>query len=193
VITRASALSSIRSPCSGHSDPDIVILFVLPTGPGSNCCEFCPTNARRFSSSAAQGRICSPRCSLVRSQARRHKHWTSRRHVRHIRGVRIGAIMLALGAMWSAGVASAHPGGLNASGCHNNRKTGEYHCHRGGGTSSPPVRRQPQTERFLSGGGGAVYYPNCASARAAGVAPLRVGDAGYRPGLDRDGDGKACE
>jgi hypothetical protein len=27
--------------------------------------------------------------------------------------------------------AAAHPGGLNAEGCHNNRKTGEYHCHRG--------------------------------------------------------------
>jgi len=23
-----------------------------------------------------------------------------------------------------------HPGGLNSTGCHNNRKTGEYHCHR---------------------------------------------------------------
>ena len=23
-----------------------------------------------------------------------------------------------------------HPGGLNSEGCHNNRKTGEYHCHR---------------------------------------------------------------
>lgn len=27
-------------------------------------------------------------------------------------------------------VARAHPGGLNAEGCHNNRKTGDYHCHR---------------------------------------------------------------
>jgi hypothetical protein len=26
--------------------------------------------------------------------------------------------------------ASAHGGGLNAEGCHNNRKTGDYHCHR---------------------------------------------------------------
>jgi hypothetical protein len=25
---------------------------------------------------------------------------------------------------------AAHPGGLDAKGCHNNRKTGEYHCHR---------------------------------------------------------------
>lgn len=27
-------------------------------------------------------------------------------------------------------VAQAHGGGLNKSGCHNNRKTGDYHCHR---------------------------------------------------------------
>lgn len=37
-----------------------------------------------------------------------------------------------------ASVAHAHPGGLNAEGCHNNRKTGEYHCH-GGGRYVPPA------------------------------------------------------
>jgi hypothetical protein len=26
--------------------------------------------------------------------------------------------------------ANAHGGGLNAEGCHNNNKTGDYHCHR---------------------------------------------------------------
>ncbi len=39
----------------------------------------------------------------------------------------------------------------------------------------------------------AVYYANCAAARAAGAAPLHRGDPGYRTGLDRDGDGTACE
>lgn len=38
-----------------------------------------------------------------------------------------------------------------------------------------------------------VYYANCAAARAAGAAPLHRGDPGYRVGLDRDGDGIACE
>jgi hypothetical protein len=38
-----------------------------------------------------------------------------------------------------------------------------------------------------------TYYSNCAAARAAGTAPLHRGDPGYRPGLDRDGDGVACE
>jgi hypothetical protein len=39
----------------------------------------------------------------------------------------------------------------------------------------------------------AVYYANCAAVRAAGQAPLLRGQPGYRSGLDRDGDGVACE
>jgi len=38
-----------------------------------------------------------------------------------------------------------------------------------------------------------VYYANCTAARAAGAAPMNRGDPGYRPGLDRDDDGIACE
>jgi endonuclease YncB( thermonuclease family) len=38
-----------------------------------------------------------------------------------------------------------------------------------------------------------AYYANCDAARAAGVAPLYVGEPGYRPKLDRDRDGVACE
>jgi hypothetical protein len=43
------------------------------------------------------------------------------------------------------------------------------------------------------GGIVAPYYPQCAAARAAGVAPLRIGEPGYRPELDADSDGIACE
>ncbi|MEU8314154.1 MULTISPECIES: excalibur calcium-binding domain-containing protein [unclassified Micromonospora] len=39
----------------------------------------------------------------------------------------------------------------------------------------------------------AVYYKNCDAVRAAGKAPLRRGQPGYRTGLDRDLDGEACE
>ncbi|MBT2566187.1 DUF1524 domain-containing protein [Arthrobacter sp. ISL-85] len=39
----------------------------------------------------------------------------------------------------------------------------------------------------------AAYYANCTAARAAGAAPLYAGQAGYRPELDRDHDGIACE
>jgi hypothetical protein len=37
------------------------------------------------------------------------------------------------------------------------------------------------------------YYPNCTAARAAGAAPIRRGEPGYRPALDGDDDGIACE
>lgn len=36
------------------------------------------------------------------------------------------------------GVALAHGGGLDADGCHTNRKTGEHHCHRGSNLGQPP-------------------------------------------------------
>lgn len=45
---------------------------------------------------------------------------------------------------------------------------------------------EPQADR-------STYYPNCDSARAAGAAPIHRGEPGYRPPLDRDDDGIACE
>lgn len=80
----------------------------------------------------------------------------------------------------------AHGGGLNAEGCHNNRKTGDYHCHRGSAQSASPRRAQ----RVV---GGNVYFANCTAARAAGAAPVRAGDPGYARHLDRDSDGVGCE
>jgi hypothetical protein len=38
-----------------------------------------------------------------------------------------------------------------------------------------------------------AYYAGCNEARAAGVAPLYAGEPGYRPEMDGDGDGIACE
>ncbi|GAA0517884.1 hypothetical protein GCM10009533_16290 [Saccharopolyspora spinosporotrichia] len=38
-----------------------------------------------------------------------------------------------------------------------------------------------------------AYYANCTEARNAGASPLYAGEPGYRPGLDRDKDGVACE
>ena len=35
---------------------------------------------------------------------------------------------------WLSTITFAHPGRQNSEGCHNNRKTGEYHCHRAGST-----------------------------------------------------------
>ena len=53
------------------------------------------------------------------------------------------------------------------------------------GTGEAPV--QPESD---SGG---AYYRNCNAARDAGAAPLYRGQPGYRPELDRDKDGIACE
>jgi hypothetical protein len=62
-------------------------------------------------------------------------------------------------------------------------------------TYKPPPSRptSPPTTPRTSAPAGPVYYPDCAAVRAAGKAPLYRGQPGYRPGLDRDGDGVACE
>ena len=96
----------------------------------------------------------------------------------------VAASLLSLAILAASSSAAAHSGGLNAAGCHNDRRSGGYHCHRA------PLRevlslRQSSTD--------SAYYHNCTAARAAGAAPIRVGDPGYRAGLDRDGDGVACE
>ncbi|MFW2241775.1 GmrSD restriction endonuclease domain-containing protein [Rhodococcus opacus] len=38
-----------------------------------------------------------------------------------------------------------------------------------------------------------VYYKNCSAAKAAGAAPVHLGEPGYGTHLDRDGDGVGCE
>lgn len=103
---------------------------------------------------------------------------------------RIAAVAVLAGLLAAASLkegAMAHPGGLNSQGCHNNRKTGEYHCH--GGGPAPAVPRQQRAT--LTGMAG--VFRNCAEARAAGAAPVRRGDPGYGPHLDRDDDGVGCE
>ena len=113
-----------------------------------------------------------------------------------------------------APAASAHGGGLNSEGCHNNRKTGDYHCHRGsssGGNSSSgsnggsaarsnsarsnsaPAAAVPQGLYTAPTTNGTLRFANCSQARAADVAPIRRGEPGYAAHLDRDDDGVACE
>lgn len=107
--------------------------------------------------------------------------------------------------------ANGHGGGLDKNGCHTNRKTGEYHCHRGAPSpaaphaapvkrgamqfvpsqlapSTAPSTRQPsgRTQRD-------VHFGSCAEARAAGYWNIKYGEPGYSSNLDRDGDGIACE
>ncbi|UZW57790.1 excalibur calcium-binding domain-containing protein [Sphingobium sp. JS3065] len=98
-----------------------------------------------------------------------------------VRRLTASGLALVLAASFSV---HGHPGGLNAEGCHNDRRTGGYHCHR-------HVPSQPPRQALSSAGGGA--FRNCAAARAAGAAPVRAGDPGYGRHLDRDGDGIGCE
>lgn len=86
--------------------------------------------------------------------------------------------------------ASAHGGGLDANGCHNDRKRGGYHCHGAGvGVRPAPASRRSAPNALA----GSFNFRNCSEARAAGAAPVRRGDPGYGRHLDRDGDGVGCE
>jgi hypothetical protein len=98
----------------------------------------------------------------------------------------IAVLMVSSLAAVPAVPAQAHPGGLNAQGCHTNHKTGGYHCHRGpAATPSRALQAVASSSRR--------EFANCAQARAAGAAPVRIGDPGYGRHLDRDGDGVGCE
>lgn len=44
-----------------------------------------------------------------------------------------------------SGAGSAHPGGLDSSGCHNDRKNGGYHCHSGSSSGSGATAKAPST------------------------------------------------
>ena len=48
--------------------------------------------------------------------------------------------MIGLGALLIPEIACSHGGGLNAEGCHNNRKTGDFHCHRGNSAPKLPKK-----------------------------------------------------
>ena len=105
----------------------------------------------------------------------------------------------AAGVLLAAAPVLAHGGGLNAEGCHTNRKTGDYHCHRSASPPPPPPQSiQPAYSSSFSGQADAPQarrgpYANCTEARAAGAAPVRIGEPGYGSHLDRDGDGVGCE
>jgi hypothetical protein len=80
--------------------------------------------------------------------------------------------------------AFSHPGRTNAEGCHNDRKTGQYHCHNAGSGSkveiTPPVatgcERQPHCYDLTSCADAMHYFKDCGLDR-----------------LDRDKDGVPCE
>lgn len=56
-----------------------------------------------------------------------------------------------------------------------------------------PARQAAPRRSYAPPAPSGVYYRSCADARAAGAAPLYRGQPGYRPEMDGDGDGIACE
>lgn len=108
-------------------------------------------------------------------------------------------LALVLIALTGAGNTWGHGGGLNADGCHTNRKTGDYHCHRhppansSGQRAVAPARLAPAGAMTSERAPAGRMFVNCAEARKAGAAPVRRGDPGYGPHLDRDNDGIGCE
>lgn len=101
-------------------------------------------------------------------------------------------LLIAVGAgLPVASPSVATPGGLNAQGCHNDRKGGiGYHCHN---RSAVRTGGDLRALAMSSAEGARTYFANCSAARAAGAAPVRAGSPGYSRNLDRDGDGIGCE
>ncbi len=58
---------------------------------------------------------------------------------------------------------------------------------------APVQPNQVHTPAPVPASPGNPPYANCTAVRAAGAAPIRVGDAGFEPKFDRDGDGIGCE
>lgn len=56
-----------------------------------------------------------------------------------------------------------------------------------------PSPRSTPTSTPTVPSGPMVYYRNCAEAHAAGRWDIPEGDPAYRPGLDKDHNGVACE
>jgi endonuclease YncB( thermonuclease family) len=61
--------------------------------------------------------------------------------------------------------------------------------------ANPQAYRRPvaQTMRQARPSRSSIFFRNCAEARVAGAAPIYRGQPGYRPEMDGDNDGIACE
>ena len=110
------------------------------------------------------------------------------RNVRKI-SVVIGIIVVAA----SATLVFAHGGGLNADGCHNERRTGGYHCHRPQ-TRTRPVPTPRPTPRPRAAAG---TYLQCEAVPTRHLRPDTQGRVAVLRHLvptqpDNDRDGFAC-
>lgn len=88
-------------------------------------------------------------------------------------------------------VAFGHPGGLDANGCHHNRRTGDYHCHRAPRAATPanPPSRLDEARAGSRACGSKRYCSQMTSCDEAMFYFLSCGVTR----LDGDGDGVPCE
>lgn len=89
-----------------------------------------------------------------------------------------------------AAPAHPHPGGLDAEGCHNNRKTGDYHCHRKvtPRAEAPEKRVLPKSRARAECGA----KRRCGEMDSCAEARHYLNECGIGR-LDGDGDGIPCE
>ena len=106
-------------------------------------------------------------------------------------GSRRWLALLLAGCVWGPGGALAHGGGLNAEGCHHNRKTGDYHCH---GARQAPAIGDGATIAPVVGGGRSAQVGGATSAapgqlgRGGSIGPRQPGTAvPVAPAASRNG------
>jgi hypothetical protein len=119
------------------------------------------------------------------------------------------AVAVVLG---TASSALAHPGGLDSFGCHNDRKRGGYHCHRGplagqsftsrgeaaailngeGAGAAAPRQAAPLLSPQTSGTVSCGTRPTCKRIPTCEMAYAYLHECGLAA-LDRDHDGVPCE
>lgn len=93
-------------------------------------------------------------------------------------------------------ISLAHGGGLDSSGCHKNRKTGDYHCHRAPAQAprsapeeqEPRNRFAPQSPKGFSCAG----KRTCGQMTSCAEAHFYLTECGMHR-LDGDNDGTPCE
>lgn len=62
--------------------------------------------------------------------------------------MRLLSVFVVVSLLGASDLLIAHGGGLDGRGCHNNRKTGDYHCHRGNSKLEPSLNTNPNPKRI---------------------------------------------
>lgn len=90
--------------------------------------------------------------------------------------------------LFTANISFGHSGGLNNDGCHNNRKTGGYHCHKSQSSGyNTPTPNYNRSQPFTCG---TKFYCNQMSSCSEANYYMHTCRL-YK--LDGDGDGIPCE